>query len=122
METQNIQSGAVPPAFDSTPVFDSTPAIDFSSYDAYYKEEFTKIAESNGTYKGKWNWYAFLFSTLWLLSKKAWAMALIVFISSLVTYNTTFYFIVVLGWALLCGRRGTWIYYNVKIKNKQMAL
>jgi hypothetical protein len=116
METQDIQPGTIPPAFESTPT------VDFSSYDAYYKEEFTKISESSESYKGKWNWYSFLFSWIWLFTKGAWAMALIILASIIVTYGSVFYLILGIGWAIQCGRRGTWMYYNVKIKNKQMSL
>lgn len=35
----------------------------------FYQEAFRKIYESNETYKGKWNWNAFLFSGAWALKK-----------------------------------------------------
>lgn len=34
----------------------------FDGIDYYYQQEFEEIQKSNEDYKGKWNWYAFLFT------------------------------------------------------------
>lgn len=93
--------------------------VDLNSLDSYYQQEFKKIIESNETYKGKWNWYAFFFTNLWLLTKRAWIYAIIITLSVVLTTSFKIYILIVLGWCLLMGWRGTWIYYNVKIKKKQ---
>jgi hypothetical protein len=43
----------------------------------YYQTEFKKIYDSNENYKGKWNWWAFLFTGLWFLYKGCWGYLLI---------------------------------------------
>ncbi len=60
------------------------------------------------------------FGNIWLLTKGAWGYALIIFISLVLTSTTNIYLIIILGWAIITGFRGTWIMYNVKLKNKQM--
>lgn len=114
MDTQNSSQGTIPPPIEQTP------SIDLSSYDTYYQTEFRKIIESNETYKGKWNWFAFLFSWIWLFTKGAWGMALIILGTIILTFGSKIYPFLMILWAIQCGRRGTWIYYHVKIKNKQM--
>ena len=47
--------------------------IDLTGVPPQYHEEFRKIWESGETYKGKWNWTAFLFGTLWAVTKGLWA-------------------------------------------------
>ena len=47
-----------------------------SNIDFYYKEEFTKIIDSNQTYQGKWNWYSFLFGAIWLLFEGVYLSAI----------------------------------------------
>ena len=104
--------------------------IPFTTYvrDPYYQEEFRKIHESNETYKGKWNWWAFFFSGLWAFVKGLWVLfILFVLTGSLIQFQflrlgdhvyLTFGFSN-LVWALIMGWRGTWFYYILKVKKKQ---
>jgi len=92
----------------------------FPGVDEYYHKQFVKIRDSNEAYKGKWNWYAFLFSWIWLFTKGAWGYALIMIGSLVLTFGSNFYLFVSIGWAIISGFRGTYIYYNVKVKDKQM--
>lgn len=115
MEFQN-QTTATP-----LPIVKPTSSIDLSGLDTYYQAEFKKIIESNESYKGKWNWYAFLFSWIWLFTKGAWGMSLIILGTIILTFGAPVYPFLMILWAIQCARRGTWIYYHVKIKNKQIV-
>jgi len=93
------------------------------SVNQYYRTEFEKIISSHEIYKGKWNWWAFLFSWIWCVSKGLWLMALIIFLPVLLLYifdaSAVGSIYAIISWILL-GSRGTWFYYNLKIKGKQM--
>lgn len=43
--------------------------LDFSAFKPYYQMEFSKITNSEGMYRGKFNICAFLFTWMWMLSK-----------------------------------------------------
>ncbi len=43
--------------------------LNLTGLNDYYQEEFKKIYESNETYKGKRNWWAFFFTAIWCLIK-----------------------------------------------------
>jgi len=103
--------------------------LDLIGLDKYYHDEFTKIHDSHGTYKGKWNWWAFFFTTIWCLTKGLWVIAIL----SLLTVSYSFYrheishgifinigFYSGIIWSILLGWRGTWFYYNAKIYKKQL--
>jgi hypothetical protein len=96
--------------------------INLVNLDPYYQEEFKKITSSNETYKGKWNWWAFLFSWVWCFTKGLWAYALLLFIPYLILIVTSFPLsqIYALVWLIILGLKGTWFYYNLKLKGKQM--
>lgn len=101
--------------------------IDISGLDNYYKEEFTKIYQSNGEYEGKWNWFAFFFTWVWCLTKGIWAHPIIfVVIWFICIYNipigSPVIIIFGLSYSVFIGRRGTWLYYNVKINNNQFIV
>ena len=98
--------------------------------DTYYRNEFTDIYDSNEVYKGKWNWWAFLFSFIWLFYKGAWGYGIAyitIFIAMdkfLDPMSTNAIFplangILTLIMLLLVGYRGNWIFYNVKINKSQ---
>lgn len=111
-----------PPELPTTPpaLNNTEPNNSFQNIDKYYQNEFSKIQNSNESYKGKWNWYSFFFSWIWLFTKGAWGFAIIMLISLFLASNSNLSIIVSIGWALISGFRGTYIYYNVKVKNKQL--
>ena len=92
--------------------------------DYYYRSQFELIINSKETYKGKWNWWAFFFSWIWCFTKGLWQYGAIVAAISIglryyLPYEVTSAFALVV--AIFFGTRGTWLYYNLKIKNKQLA-
>lgn len=87
----------------------------FTDVAAYYQDEFVKITESNETYKGKWNWWAFIFGAFLALSKGLWLSALLCFIVGIVTSGIGF----VVYW-FIYGSRGTYMYYAQHTKGKQL--
>jgi hypothetical protein len=89
--------------------------LDTTGLEPYWKEEFQKIYDSNETYKGTWNWYAFFFGVFWALSKKAWLSAAVALILGLFTAGMGF----IVYWFIF-GIRGNYIYYNVHVKKKQL--
>ena len=103
------------------------PPLDLTGLGPYYQDEFKKIYESDENYKGKWNWWPFLFAWPWCVIKGCWGFAVMIILTfSVFEYkmdvqDKAFGIAVVLNlaWAIIMGRRGNWIYYNVKIKKKQ---
>ncbi len=102
--------------------------INLTGIDKYYQEEFTKIQDSNGSYKGKWNWWAFFFTWIWCFTKSCWLFGIITMLAFSITFyqlqltpgvHINFGFSSNIIWCLLLGWRGTWIYYNVKMLKKQ---
>lgn len=99
--------------------------IDLSGLDYYYEIEFEEIYKNNESYKGRFNWWAFFFSWIWCFTKGAWAWALII-IGAIILGNVMFsrepILLILFGFgiSLALGFNGTKIYYNVKIKNKQI--
>lgn len=100
--------------------------------DPYYQKEFQKIHDSNGAYKGKWNWWAFFFTSLWALSKGCYVLGLFILISSTIVnmllpmpkYPVSEHVFITFGgitvvWALIMGYRGTWFYYQTKVGKAQ---
>jgi hypothetical protein len=100
-------------------------AMDLSGIDYYYELEFSEIHKSNGTYNGSFNWWAFFFSWIWCFTKGAWAWALII-LGAILLGNILFARIPIImilygfGIAITLGFNATKIYYNVRIKNKQI--
>ena len=91
--------------------------------DLYYRVEFERIMNSNETYKGKFNWWALFFSWIWAFTKGLWQLGLLVMLVStaanfLLPYAVSG--VIGLGLAIFCGMRGTYFYYNLKMKNKQL--
>ena len=113
MEKTEEQAPVMPPPLKKESL------IDLSPFDKYYQEEFRKIHESNEQYKGSWNWYSFFFSSFWCLYKGCWAYGVIIIGSMVLSYGSSFYLPLGLGWMIILGKRGTWLLYNVKIKLKQ---
>ena len=119
--------------------------IDVSGLDYYYQQEFEKIHASKESYRGKFNWWAFFFSWIWCFSKGAFAWgSIILVVSTVITVAISMLFkhstqgampvgqspdkiaelvirlIFGISIALYTGFNATKIYYNVKIKNKQI--
>jgi hypothetical protein len=108
---------------------------DIGTIEYYYEQEFKEIQNLKETYKGRWNWNAFFFTWIWLFLKGCWAIGLVVLFASCFL---SFYITVMIderdyelalgafGGALavniILGMRGTWFYYNVKVKNKQFII
>ncbi len=112
----NEQQSSTPPPITKT----VTEQPDLSMLDKYYQAEFKKIIESGEKYKGKWNWYSFLFSWIWCFSKGCWGYGILTLVATIFSFGAPIYPIVVVLIALIMGFRGTWIYYNVKMKSKQI--
>ena len=102
----------------------------FDDVDYYYQQEFEAIQKSNGEYKGRFNWYAFFFNWIWLLTKGAWGWALIVIFANilsnliasiLIKGEGKFIVIIIVGLIISVnlGHYANLIYYRVKVKNKQ---
>lgn len=88
---------------------------DFSDLHPHYQREFQKILESGESYKGSWNWTAFLCGGLWGFAKGTWLAALISIIGALLTNGV----LGVVYWFVF-GFRGTYIYYCAHVKRKQI--
>lgn len=102
----------------------------FAGLDEYYREQFEEIQKTNEEYRGRFNWYAFWFSWLWLLTKGAWGWALVIlganvaanFLSSKIARGEAGIIIgilIMIGIAITLGHNATKIYYNVRVKNEQ---
>lgn len=52
----------------------------------YWQKELTKIHNSNGAYRGKFNFPAFFFGALWALTKGLWANVLVMILIASVFY------------------------------------
>lgn len=91
--------------------------LDFSYLSPYYQQEFQKIYNSGETYKGRFNFWAFLFGPVWALTKGCWLAAVIAFIVSIITAGVGG----VVYWFIF-GFRGNFMYYNVHTKNKQLII
>ena len=88
---------------------------DFSYLSGYYREEFKRIYESNETYKGSWNWSAFIFSCFWAIQKGMWLSGIICLILSVPTAGIT-----TIVYSFIFGARGNYIYYTAHAKEKQL--
>ena len=91
--------------------------LDFSCLPPYYQREFEKIYNSNETYKGKFNIWAFLFGGIWALTKGCWLSAMVAFAASALTAGVAG----VIYWFIFAFR-GTYMYYCSYVKNKQCVV
>ena len=101
----------------STSPFDTskpTSLFDTSKLSHKYAEEFTKIHQSNGSYKGGFNVMAFLFGPLWALSKGLWLHALVVFFAVILSGG-----ILAIPVWIFSGVRGTHVFYLKHVQGKQ---
>lgn len=91
--------------------------LDFSNLDPYYQKEFQKIYDSDETYKGKFNIWAFLFGAIWALTKGCWLSAVISLVISFITMGIAG----IIYW-FIYGFRGTYMYYCAYVKDKQCII
>jgi hypothetical protein len=98
------------------------PQHNLSHLPPYYQQEFTKIAQSGESYKGKWNWAAFFFGPIWALTKGAWLSALlhIGLNAVILVLSCGFGLPIVFVGAIIYGLRGNYIYYYASRHNKQL--
>ena len=97
------------------PVRSSVP--NWSGLSTYYQTEFRKIYESGESYKGKWNWAAFLFGGIWALTKGVWLPVVICIVASIVTGG-----IAGLVYWIIFAARGNYMYYSAQTKGKQILV
>ena len=90
----------------------------FAYLKPYYQEQFQKIEESNGSYKGKWNWCAFFFSWIWGLTKGLWGLSIATLVLSGILASLRISY-VSLAIAIFWGIMGNYFYYNLQKNNKQ---
>lgn len=88
---------------------------EFASLKPYYQIEFTKIKDSGETYKGKFNFFPFLFSWIWMFTKKMYvgAVVYIIVVGILTNYVHSIFS---LAFGILMGFRANYMYYNYYIK------
>ncbi len=93
------------------------PNYDFSELPPYYQGEFQAIKDSDGSYKGKFNWAAFFFGPLWMMYKGMVIQGLIYLIVNIVVSSISF---LLLGLVLdiLVAFRANYLYYNVYTTNE----
>jgi hypothetical protein len=89
----------------------------FSGLSPYWQSEFSKIAQSNESYKGGFNVCAFLFGPFWAFSKGCWLAGLIALIGGILTAG-----VIAVAYWFIFGFRGNYMYYSSYTKNKQLAL
>lgn len=81
----------------------------------YYKDAFSKIDANNGGFTVAFNWAAFLFGALWYLYKGMWIKGLLMILISFSLAGIPFIFF----W-LYCSLAGTYDYYLLTVKKKQL--
>lgn len=111
------QANRAPFAVPASPIL-------FSGLPLYYQEEFGKIAASNETYKGKWNWAAFFFTGIWALTKGVWMAPLVwmlIFFGVVLVSCGIGYVFAPAIW-IIFGLRGNYMYYCASQKNQQILM
>jgi hypothetical protein len=88
----------------------------FAGLSGYYQREFSKIYNSNETYKGTWNWAAFLFGPLWALTKGLTVSAVIAIMLALISGG-----MLGIPIGIIYGVRGNYFYYSLFVNGKQLA-
>ena len=91
--------------------------VEITNAGEYWIDELTKIHNSKGTYRGKFNWAAFLFGVLWLFYKELYVAGLIWFVILLLLGIFTFGIAVFAGW-LYIGFRGNYMFYTDRVLGK----
>jgi len=106
----------------STPMQSATRSVEtdipgYNMLSPYYQDEFRKIYESKGTYKGKFNGYAFVFTFFWGISKGLWVSMILWMIISAFSMG----FASLIYWFYM-GFRGNYLYYKLIAERKQPIL
>lgn len=92
-------------------------SFSYGSYSEYYQNEFSAIERSNEEYQGKFNWLAFLFTPIWLLTKGMWQLVLIV---SVIYFFPLVGVLVALVFCFLIGRKANYLYYRKEKYGEQL--
>ena len=88
---------------------------EFDELKPYYQIQFTKIKDSNEVYKGKFNVFPFLFSWIWMLTKKMYVGAVVyIIVVGLLNNYVSGIFSLIFG--ILMGLRGNYMYYKYYTK------
>ena len=89
----------------------------------YCIEEFKKITDSDESYAGRWNWFAFFFGGYWALAKGLWKNVLLSFllitVLSVICYPVGM--LAATGYVTNLARRGNYLYYNRLVNRKQLV-
>jgi len=93
--------------------------VDVTDEDPYWQEELKKIHDSNGAYKGKFNWAAFLGGCLWGFAKGLTIPALIWLAIGLVGGGLLYGIPLLVMWVII-GIRANYIRYMNLIEHKQV--
>ncbi|MCC3869727.1 DUF2628 domain-containing protein [Terrisporobacter mayombei] len=88
---------------------------EYANLRPYYQLEFTRIKDSDETYKGKFNFFPFLFSWIWMLTKKMYVGA-VVYIIVVGVLTSYIHGIFSLLFGTLMGFRANYMYYNYYTK------
>lgn len=82
----------------------------YNNLKPYYREDFIKM-DSNPEYKGRFNFVAFLFSWIWMITKKMYVGAVVyICITGLLISYVHYNFVLIC--ALVMGFRANYMYYN----------
>jgi hypothetical protein len=96
---------------------------DFSGFNVHYQQEFRKIQASRESYKGRWNWAAFLGGAVWGYYQGVWlASTLMVIVAILTLFTGPFGFILSIVYWFVFGYRGTFLLYSAAIKKRQLPI
>jgi hypothetical protein len=88
-----------------------------SNLPEYYRSEFQTIRDSNEDYKGKWNWAAFFLGPIWAFSKGLRETVVVYLVAILFTFGIS-----VLGYAIVYGLRGNYMYYSKLMKRRVLLI
>ena len=98
----------------------------------YYRDEFRRIYESAESYKGQWNWPAFLFGPIWAINRGLWLPAavyvaaivtgvvLVAVVESAISSPVDLSPLIGIGLAVWMGTRGNWLLYNKQLKERNV--
>ncbi|MCU1285315.1 MAG: hypothetical protein JWO13_1665 [Acidobacteriales bacterium] len=106
---------AVP--FPPLPTVNAATGWKFAGLSSYYLNEFQQIENTRESYKGKWNWAAFLFGGFWALTKGIWLPVVICFVGSLFTGG-----LVGVAYCFIFGARGNYMYYCKAAQGKDVPI